>query len=48
MSYMFTGCNSLNNLPDISIWDTNNVKDMNYMFDGCSLLNNIPKKFLNK
>ena len=32
MSYMFSGCKSLNNLPDISKWDTKNVMDMSYMF----------------
>ena len=36
MSYMFSGCNSLNNLPDISKWDTKNVTDMSYMFKGCN------------
>ena len=46
MSYMFYDCYSLNNLPDISKWDTKNVKDMRCMFSGCNSLNNIPKKFL--
>ena len=32
MSFMFYGCSSLNNLPDISKWDTKNVKDMSSMF----------------
>ena len=33
---MFYDCNSLNNLPDISKWNTKNVKEMKYMFDGCN------------
>ena len=41
MSYMFSGCNSLNSLPDISKWDTSNVIDMKGMFSGCSLLNKL-------
>ena len=44
---MFYGCSSLNNLPDISKWDTKNVTDMSYMFSGCNK-KIIPKKFLNK
>jgi len=35
---MFNGCSSLSYLPDISIWNTNNVKDISDMFDGCSSL----------
>ena len=46
MSSMFSGCSSLNNLPDISKCDTKNVEDMSYMFDGCNSLKNIPKKFI--
>ena len=34
MSYMFYGCNALENL-NLSNFNTNNVKDMNYMFYGC-------------
>ena len=47
MSGMFSWCESLNNLPDISKWDTKNCTKMNEMFSCC---NNkiIPKKFLNK
>ena len=41
MSNMFSGCSSLNNLPDISKWDTKNVTDMGFMFYGCSSLNNL-------
>ena len=42
MSYMFSGCNSLNSLPDISKWDTKNVTTMNHMFCGCNSLNSLP------
>ena len=35
MSYMFSWCKSLKELPDISKWDTKNVTDMRYMFSGC-------------
>ena len=44
MRYMFSGCNSLNNLPDISKWDTKNVTNMSNMFSGCYNII-IPKKF---
>ena len=37
MSYMFYGCNALENL-NLSKFNTNNVKDMNYLFYGCSSL----------
>ena len=42
MSDMFSGCSSLNNLPDISKWNTQNVTNMRSMFDNCSSLNNLP------
>ena len=32
MSYMFCNCISLSSLPDISKWNTNNVKNMNGLF----------------
>ena len=38
MSYMFDGCSNLTNLPDISKWNTNNVKDMSYMFQSCKFI----------
>ena len=38
MSYMFSGCKSLQSLPDISKWNTNNVNNMNWMFSGCESL----------
>ena len=42
MSDMFSGCYSLNNLPDISKWNIQNVTNMSYMFCDCSSLNNLP------
>ena len=33
MSYMFAGCSSLNNVPDIPTFVTTNVENMEYMFD---------------
>ena len=38
MSYFFYGCSSLEILPDISKWNTNNVINMSYMFYSCSSL----------
>ena len=34
MSYMFSGCKSLKNLPDISKWDTQKVNYMLGTFTG--------------
>ena len=42
MSYMFSECNSLNNLQDISKWNTKNVTNMSYMFSECYSLDNLP------
>ena len=42
MSYMFSGCKSLKELPDISKWDTKNVTNMRGMFYDCNSLNNLP------
>ena len=42
MSYMFSGCSSLQSLPDISKWDTKNVTDMSCMFYNCSSLQSLP------
>ena len=41
-SYMFNNCNQLTSIPDISQWDTKNVKDMSYMFCNCSSLKVLP------
>ena len=36
MGYLFNYCEKLLNLPNISIWDTSNVKNICRMFYGCS------------
>ena len=41
MCMMFSNCSSLNNLPDISKWDTKNVTNMSNIFSGCNSLNNL-------
>ena len=48
MSWMFSGCNSLSSLPDISKWNTSNVNNMSGMFYGCNESLNIPSKFKKK
>ena len=42
MSEMFSGCNSLKSLPDISKWDISNVTDMRDMFNECNSLISLP------
>ena len=42
MNDMFRGCKSLISLPDLSKWNTENVKEMNHMFYGCSSLISLP------
>ena len=42
MSFMFTGCSSLQTLPDISKWDTRNVTNMGAMFYNCNSLESLP------
>ena len=39
---MFDGCKSLISLPDISKWDTSNIKNMSYMFHNCWYLTSFP------
>ena len=39
---MLYECNSLISLPDISEWNTSNVKDMSKMFSGFNLLISLP------
>ena len=39
---IFSGCESLNEIPDISNWNVSNVKDMSYMFFGCKSSNTLP------
>ena len=42
MREMFANCSSLSSLPDISKWNTTNVKDMDEMFGYCSSLISFP------
>ena len=42
MSYLFYGCLSLKELPDISKWNIENVDDISYMFYSCSSLKSLP------
>ena len=42
LKYIFYNCSSLSSLPDISKWNTNNVKDMQCMFYNCSSLSSLP------
>jgi surface protein len=40
---MFFGCTSLENMPNISKWNTQNVTDFSYMFSYCYSLLILPK-----
>ena len=42
MSYMFFDCNSLESLPYISKYNTNNVTNMSYMSSDCNSLESFP------
>ena len=42
MNSMFSGCSSLQSLPDISKWNTKNVTNMSKMFKSCSSLQSLP------
>ena len=42
MEGIFSGCSSLSTLPDISKWNTKNVKNMEYFCYGCSSLTFLP------
>ena len=42
MSYMFSNCSTLVNLPNISEWDTSSVTNMKKMFDNCEALSILP------
>ena len=39
---MLSGCESLTSLPDISMWNMNNVLDISYMFSNCTSLTTLP------
>jgi len=42
LSYLFYGCSSLKELPDISKWDLSFVINIRYLFYGCSSLKELP------
>ena len=42
LSHMFSYCESLNSLPDISAWDTKNVTNLSHMFFYCKSLSSLP------
>ncbi len=42
MNGIFFGCSSLQNIPDISKWNTSKAFYMEYMFFGCSSLESLP------
>ena len=42
MNNIFSGCISLNSLPDISKWNTNNITNMCNIFNGCKSLRSLP------
>ena len=42
MRDMFSYCNTLSSLPDISKWDTSKVSNMSGMFCGCNRLSSLP------
>ena len=42
MSYMFSKCNCLLYIPNISKWDTTNIEDMSYLFYDCSTIEYLP------
>ena len=41
MNYMFCGC-SFNYLPDISKWNTSNVKNISYIFKDLNSIISLP------
>ena len=40
---MFFDCDRLLSIPDIFMWDTSNINNMEYLFYGCTNLSSIPK-----
>lgn len=42
--YMFGGCTSLENLGDMSAWNTENITDFSYMFYNCKSLKSVNVK----
>ena len=42
MKCLFSECENLFSLPDISKWDTKNINDMSFIFYKCSNLKELP------
>ena len=42
ISYMFSGCNSLKSLSDISKWDIANITNISGIFYNCESLKSLP------
>ena len=42
MNHLFSNCESLLSLPDISKWNTNKVNDIIYIFDCCKFFISLP------
>ena len=42
MSKMFNNCQNLEELPDLSFWETDNVVNMSKMFNECQSLKLLP------
>ena len=42
LNEMFSNCNSLSLIPDISNWDTKFIINMSYMFSNCEKLSSLP------
>ena len=42
MSYIFSNCESLLSLPNISKWNTNNIINMSNVFSDCESLFSLP------
>ena len=40
---MFYNCSSLVSIPDISIWNTKNIIDMDNIFCNCNSLKSLPE-----
>ena len=42
ISFMFSDCNKLSSLSDISKWNTSNITNMSYLFNFCESLSSLP------
>ena len=45
MGFAFSHCVSLTSIPDICLWNTNNIILVHYMFYDCLSLTFIPEEF---